>query len=383
MLISPPLSFLTVPYVDIAGQHAPLRGELLAAVAAVIDRGDFILGREVEDFERRFAASCGVRFAIGVGSGADALVLALRAIGVGCGEEPQEVITAPNSFVASASAIVVAGGRPVFVDVDEDMNLDPSQIESALTPRTRAILPVHLTGRPADMDPIVQLARARGLAVIEDCAQAVNAEYRGRRVGSLGTAGCFSFHPLKTLNACGDGGVVTTDDKDLADRLRLLRNNGLRTREDCRMWAVNSRLDTMQAAMLLVKLRHVEDWTDRRCAIAAYYRQALSGVEGLELPIERPHQRAVYHTFVVQTDERDALRGYLGDHGIGTAVHYPVPIHLTVAAAEMERPRGSFPVTERQAGRILSLPVFPELRRDQLEHVVESIRAFFRPQGRG
>jgi dTDP-4-amino-4,6-dideoxygalactose transaminase len=359
--------------VDIARQHAPLKGELLAAVAAVIDRGDFVLGRDVEEFEAAFARLCGVRFAIGVGSGADALVLSLRALGIGPGDE---VITAPNSFIASASAVAVAGAKPTFADVGDDMNIDPARIEATITPRTRAIIPVHLTGRPADMDAIRDIAARRGLAIVEDAAQAVGAEHRGRRVGSLGTLGCFSLHPLKTLNACGDGGVVTTDDAALAEKVRLLRNNGLRTREDCRVWAVNSRLDTMQAAMLLVKLRHLEAWTEARRANAAEYACELAGLPGLSLPQDRPHERAVYHTYVVQSERRDALKEHLAARGIGTSVHYPVPIHLTHAAEPLGQGAGSFPVAERQAGRILSLPVYPEMTAEQRAHVVRSVRSF-------
>jgi dTDP-4-amino-4,6-dideoxygalactose transaminase len=368
------IALLRVPYVDLAGQHAGLKAELLEAVGAVIDRGDFILGREVAQFEAEFARVCQTAHAVGVGSGADALVLALRALGVGPGDE---VITAPNSFVASASAIALAGARVVFADVGEDMNLDPERVEAAVTPRTRAILPVHLTGRPADMTPILAVARRRGLAVVEDAAQAVGAEHEGRRVGSLGTIGCFSLHPLKTLNACGDGGVLTTDDPELADRLRLMRNNGLRTRDDCRLWAVNSRLDTIQAAMLLVKLRWLERWTDARRANAAYYTRELHGIPALRLPAERPRERAVYHTYVVQAERRDALRAHLEAQGIGTSIHYPTPIHLTAAAAALGYRPGSFPVAERQAGRILSLPVYPELRPEQREHVVQAIREFY------
>ena len=369
------IASLRVPYVDIAGQHAALKAELLEAVASVIDRGDFILGREVERFEAEFARFCGTRCAVGVGSGADALVLALRALGVGPGDE---VITAPNSFVASASASAIVGARPVFADVGEDMNIDPGKVETAITPRTRAILPVHLTGRPADMGPILAVARRHGLAVVEDAAQAVGAEYDGRRVGALGTIGCFSLHPLKTLNACGDGGVLTTDDPELADRLRLLRNNGLRTRDDCRLWAVNSRLDTIQAAMLLVKLRYLDRWTEARRANAAYYACELAGIPGLRVPVERPRERAVYHTFVVQAERRDALRAHLEAWGIGTSIHYPTPIHLTAAAEPLGYRSGSFPVTEHQAARILSLPVYPELRAEQRAHVVHAIRDFYR-----
>ncbi len=365
---------LNVPYVDIAGQHASIKEDLLSAISTVIDRGDFVLGAEVEELERRFADLCGVRFAVAVGSGADALTFALRALDVGPGDE---VITAPNSFVASAACIAMVGATPVFSDVGADYNLDPALLEGAVTARTKAILPVHLTGRPADLDAIGAVARAHGLHVIEDAAQAVAAEYRGRRVGSLGTAGGFSLHPLKTLNACGDGGILTTNDEAVAERVRLLRNNGLATREDCRLWALNSRLDTIQAAMLLVKLRHLEAWTTARRRHAAYYQGELSNAAGIELPVDRPHEKAVYHTFVVQADRRDELKRYLGERGVGTSIHYPVPIHLTRAAAGLGYEAGRFAVAERQARRILSLPVYPDLREEQLAHVVGSVRSFY------
>jgi dTDP-4-amino-4,6-dideoxygalactose transaminase len=359
-----------IPYVDLATQHRVLRAELLEAVGRVLDHGQFVLGPEVEEFERRFAELCGTRHAAAVGTGTDALVLGLRALGIGAGDE---VITAPNSFVASASAIALVGARPVFVDVGEDYNLDPDLLEAAVTPRTRAVLPVHLTGRPARMDAILEIARAHGLAVVEDAAQAVLAELGGRRVGSFGDVGCFSLHPLKTLNAIGDGGVVTTDDDGVADRLRLLRNIGLQTRDDAVLWGANSRLDTVQAAVLLVKLRHVEEWTAARRAHAAAYAEALEGVPGIEVPRERPDERSVYHTYVIQADDRDGLRARLAERGIGTAIHYPVPIHLQTTAAGLGYTAGSFPVAERQARRILSLPVYPELSEAQRGTVAAAV----------
>ncbi len=366
---------MRVPYVDLAAQHAALKDELLAAMAAVLEHGQFILGDEVSRFENRFADVCGARFAIGVGSGTDALILALRALGVGPGDE---VITAPNSFVASAGSIAAVGARPVFVDVREDCNLDPSELERAVTRRTRAIMPVHLSGRPADMDAINAVAKRHHLYVVEDCAQAVAAEYRGRRAGTLGTVGCFSLHPLKTLNACGDAGVITVDDEQLCERLREMRNHGLRGRDECIRFSGNSRLDSMQAAILLVKLKHLERWTSARRANADAYRRALAGVSEIQVPEERSYEKAVYHTFVIQADQRDALKSYLAECGVETAIHYPIPIHLQPAAAELGYARGSFPVTERLAGRILSLPVYPELGHERLEFTARTIAEFYR-----
>jgi len=363
-----------VPYVDLPAQHAPLKAEILAAVERVLERGDFILGEAVEAFEQRLAALIGVRFAVGCGNGTDALQLALRALGIGAGDE---VITPPNSFVASTSCIRLAGAMPIFVDVDATYNIDPNQIEAAITPRTKAIMPVHLTGRPAHMERILAVAAKHKLAIVEDSAQAILAEFDGKKAGSTGTLGCFSLHPLKTLNACGDGGVVTTNDEKLATRLRTLRNLGLQTRDDCVEWSVNSRLDTLQAAILLVKLDHLEAWTDARRANAARYRTLLANVPGLTLPTDSPRERQVYHTFVVQAERREALHAYLGERGIGTSVHYPVPIHLQTAARELGYQRGAFPVTERQADRILSLPVHHTLRPDQLDRVAATIREFY------
>lgn len=363
-----------IPYVNLAAQHAPLKERLIEAVSGVIDRGQFILGQEVTEFERRFAALCQVRYAVGVNSGTDALVLALRAIGIGPGDE---VITPPNSFVATASCVAALGARPVFVDVGEDYNIDPALLERAITPRTRAILPVHLTGRPAAMEPVLEVAKAHGLHVVEDTAQAVCAEYKGRRVGSLGTVGCFSLHPLKTLNACGDGGVLTTNDAGLYERFQILRNGGLRTRNDCVAWGYNTRLDTLQAAMLLVKLDYVEEWTEKRRENARLYHQLLADIAEVHPPVDRPYERAVYHTYVIQAERRDALQLYLARRGIGTSIHYPTPIHLQPAAAHLGYGPGSFPVAERLADRILSLPVYPELTRHEIEYVADCVRSYY------
>jgi dTDP-4-amino-4,6-dideoxygalactose transaminase len=363
-----------IPYVDLTSQHKSLRVDLLDAIAGVIDRSQFILGEEVQQFEQRFAELCGVRFAVAVNSGTDALVLALRSLGIGPGDE---VVTVPNSFLATASSIILVGAHPVFVDVRDDYNIDPAQIERAITSRTKAILPVHLTGRPADMEPIMKLARAHGLHVVEDCAQAVLAEYRGQRVGSLGTIGCFSFHPLKTLSACGDGGAVTTSNEKLYQTVKVLRNHGLEARDDCVAWGANSRLDTLHAAILLVKINYLGAWTEKRRANVAFYQNVLAGLPGLRVPADHPYEKAVYHTFVVQADRRNELKQYLAQYGIGTAIHYPIPIHLQKAAAGLGYSRGSFPVAERQAERILSLPVYPELNQEELDYVAQAIRRFY------
>jgi dTDP-4-amino-4,6-dideoxygalactose transaminase len=362
-----------IPYINLAAQHLPIKAELLAAVDRVLSCGDFILGEELEAFEAEFAAYCGVRFATGVASGTDALVLALRALGVGPGHE---VVTVPNSFVATAAAIALAGARPVFVDVRDDYNLDPEKLESAISPRTRAILPVHLTGRPADMDAIQRIADAHNLPVVEDAAQAVGAKYKGRRVGSWGRIACFSLHPLKNLSACGDGGVVTTSDESIYRYLVQARNHGLRDRDSCGFWGMNSRLDTLHAAVLRVKLKYLDGWIEARRANARSYREQLADV--VHVPDERSDEYAVYHTFVIQAERRDELQQHLRRAGVETKVHYPVPIHLQEAARGLGYRRGDFPTAERQAARILSLPVYPGLTEEQLAVVASSIREFCR-----
>jgi len=368
--VSPPLR---VPYVNLALQQQAIQADLLSAVARVLESGCYILGPEVEAFEQEFAAYCHAKYAVGVDNGTSALMLVMRALGIGLGDE---VITAPNSFLASASSIALVGARPVFVDVRDDFNIDPARLEDAITPRTRAIMPVHLTGRPADMTPILDFAARRGLHVLEDAAQAVGAEYHGRRVGSFGATGCFSLHPVKNLSAIGDGGMITTNDEALADKLKIMRNHGLRNRDECGLWSPNCRLDPLQAALLRVKIGHLEQWTAARRAHAAFYRQALREV--VEVPEERPHERAVYHTFIIQAERRDQLQRFLLERGIETKVHYPIPIHLQPAAAGLGYGPGSFPIAERQVGRILSLPVYPELTEAQRQRVVDAIVEFYR-----
>ncbi len=364
----------SVPYVQLSiHEGSDLGRAMLAEVERILESGQYILGESVERFERRFAELCGVRHAIGVANGTDAIHLILRGLGFGSGDE---VITAPNSFIASASAIALAGATPRFADVKaRTYNLAPQRVEEAITSRTRAILAVHLTGNPADMDALAYIAKRHGLVLLEDAAQAVGAKYDGKPAGSLGRAAAFSLHPLKNLAAAGDGGMVTTDDDDLADWLWKGRNHGLLDRDTCQFWSLNSRLDALQAAMLNVKLDYLPHWTERRREIAAHYCERLEGVAGL--PVDRPEDEAVYHTFVIRTDRRDELQQYLSERGIETKVHYPIPIHLQQAAEELGYRPGDFPVTESLAREILSLPIFPELSDDQVECVAAEIRRFY------
>lgn len=363
---------ISVPYVHLEIADPAYKAELLTAVERVLSHGKYILGPEVEQFEKRFAEYSGTTYALGVDNGTNALILALLALGIGPGDE---VITAPNSFLASASSIALTGATPVFADVRDDFNLDPARLEAAITPRTKAIMPVHLTGRPAPMDEILAIAQRHQLRVIEDCAQAVGARYNGKPVGSLGDLGCFSLHPLKNLSAAGDGGMITTNDPALYSHLLRARNHGLRNRDECDFWSFNSRLDTIQAAMLLTKLERLPEWTEKRRQNAAFYQEHLAKV--VQCPIEREGEYSVYHTFIIQAARRDELLAFLDARGIGSKVHYPIPIHLQKAAESLGYGYGSFPVAEAQAKTILSLPVYPELMPEQLEYVTSSILEFY------
>lgn len=357
--------------INVKQQHILLKVELLQAIERVIDEGDFILGKEVVNFEKNIAAFCGTRFAVGVNSGTDALFLCLKAYGIGPGDE---VITAPNSFLASATAIATTGAKVVFVDVGEDMNMDPALIESKITPRTKAILPVHLTGKPAAMMPIMALAKKYHLRVIEDAAQAIGAEYNGAKVGSIGDAGCFSLHPLKTLNACGDGGIVVTNDQNLYEMLLQLRNIGQKERGVAPVIGYNTRLDNIQAAILNVKIKYLDSWNEQRRANAQLYRHLLTDI--VMLPKEEFFEKAVYHTFVIRTQRRDELKSFLSDRGVDTLIHYPIPIHLQGCFSSQGFKVGDFPVCELQVKQILSLPIHHGLKSQEIEYVSGLIKEF-------
>jgi dTDP-4-amino-4,6-dideoxygalactose transaminase len=339
----------------------------------VLEASWFILGQQGEAFETEFAAYCGAKHAVGVGSGTEALHLALRACGVGQGDE---VITVPNTAVPTVCAIDFAGARPVFADIDPlSFTLDPAELARRLTPRTKAIVPVHLYGQPANMGPIVEFARRHGLRVVDDAAQAHGAEYQGRRVGALADATAWSFYPSKNLGAYGDAGAVTTDDDGLAQRLRMLRNYGEETRYHHSIRGFNSRLDEIQAALLRVKLRHLDEWNERRRAIAARYAAAIRHPE-VELPAQASWARHVFHLYVVRSPRRDALREHLQAREIGTQIHYPLPIYRQAAYADLEVPPGDCPEAERAADEILSLPIYPELSDAQIAAVVDAVNGF-------
>lgn len=361
----------TIPFGDLKRTYARFRPEIDAALAEVLAGGWFILGERLAEFERAFAAYCEAEHAVGLGNGTDAIALALRACGVGPGDE---VITSPLSAAFTALAVSQIGARPVFADVDPRcLTLDPARVEAALTPRTRAILPVHLYGRPADLDPLLAIARRHGLALVEDAAQAHGARYRGRRVGSLGDAAAFSFYPSKNLGAFGDGGAVTTRDPAIAERLRRLRNGGQSSRYRHETLGVNSRLDEVQAAILGLRLRHLDADNARRRAIAARYDAALAGAPGLRPPPLAPERESVYHLYVLQSPERAALAAQLAAAGIETAIHYPCPIHRQPAYAHL--PAADCPVAERACAEVLSLPIYPELSDAEVERVAGALEA--------
>ena len=362
-----------VPYVNFPAQFEDEREAINAIVEGVFSRGDFVGGKAVTELEAALAERCGTAFAVTLGSGTDALILGLIAAGLKPGDE---VITPPNSFVASTSSIIHAGGIPVFVDVAPDQGIDPERIEAVITPRTRAILPVHLTGRIADMDAINAIAARHGLLVIEDAAQSIGSVYHGKVSGSLGTLGCFSTHPLKNLGGAGDGGIVTTDDADVAKTLISLRNHGLEGRDTVTRWGFVSRMDTLQAAILLHRLTRLDDVIDARRANAERYRDLLDPAH-VFVPPERPDTLDTFHTFVIQVDRRDELQAHLGTLGIETLIHYPVPLHLQPAAHDLGYGRGAFPQTEAQAARILSLPIHQCLIPGQIEFTANAINAFF------
>ena len=362
---------MRIPLVELAGQYRMLRDEILPAMDGVMSEAQFILGEEVTRFEEEFAAFCGARHCVGVASGLDALQLALRAAGIGPGDE---VITAANTFIASALAVTHAGATPVLADVRaDDFNLDPEAVERAITPRTRAILPVHLYGQPARMDEITNIARRHGLRVIEDACQAHGARYGAQRAGALGDAGCFSFYPGKNLGAYGDGGAVVTDDPRIAERLRLDRNYGSRVKYVHDSAGHNSRLDTLQAAVLRIKLRRLDGWNARRRELAALYRERLADA-GVLLPAEMRGVEHVWHLFVIRHPERDRLLTDLHARGIGAGVHYPIPIHRQAPYAGIRTVPDGAPVSTRLAGEILSLPLYPEMTDAQVAEVADVVR---------
>jgi len=367
---------VTVPFVDLTAQYRAIEGEVRVAVDGMLAGGAYVLGSAVAAFEEEFAAYLGVRHAVGVANGTDALTLALRAAGIGAGDE---VIVPANTFVATAEAVVHAGARPVLVDVSPGAYLvDAGGLAERITARSRAVIPVHLYGQPAEMEPILDLADARGLLVIEDAAQAHGAVYRGRKVGSFGRAASFSFYPAKNLGAYGDAGAVATDDDVVADAVRRLRDHGGLQKYQHDVIGYTSRLDAVQAAVLRTKLQYLDRWNARRREHARLYDRLLAGIPGVAVPVQLLEATHVFHLYVITVDpqRRDALRQDLRDHGIGTGIHYPLPVHLTPAFRFLGYSAGDFPVAVRASQSVLSLPMYPELSAGQIECVAGHIREF-------
>ena len=365
-----------MPFLDLVSQHRALEEELVAALRRVLATAGFVGGPEVTGFEDEFAAFTGTSGAVGLSSGTDALRLAYLALGVTQGDE---IVTVPNTFIATTETITQAGGVVRFVDVHQDtMTMDPEALVAAITPRTVGIVPVHLYGQPADMDPILDIAHRHGLWVVEDAAQAHGATYKGRPAGSIGVLGCFSFYPGKNLGACGEAGATVGNDSMLLQTIRRLREHGQTKKYYHDMEGYNGRLDAIQAAFLRVKLRHLPAWIEGRRQAATWYREALADIAEVILPQESASGRHSYHLFVIRAERRDALQAYLSARHIGTGLHYPLPLHLQKAYASMEKRKGAFPVAEAAAERLLSLPMFPELAKSQIDRVAEAIRTFYR-----
>jgi dTDP-4-amino-4,6-dideoxygalactose transaminase len=361
-----------IPFVDLKAQYHSIKAEIDTAITHILENSQFVLGPEVAAFENEFARYTGGAHAIGLNSGTSALHLAMLAAGIGPGDE---VITIPFTFVATTAAIGYTGAKPVFVDIDPvSFTMDPSLVEAAITPRTKAIVPVHLYGQPADLDPILEVARRHNLIVIEDAAQAHGAEYKGRRVGSIADMGCFSFYPGKNLGAYGEGGAVVTNNPEYVRTIRMLRDWGAEKKYLHVLKGYNYRLEGMQGAILRVKLRYLEAWTEARRAHAAQYNQLLAG-SGVGTPQAKDYARHVYHVYAVRTKHREALQKALQDREVQTGIHYPIPVHLLPAYSELGHKRGDFPHSEQAADEVLSLPMFPELAPAQVEAVAEAVRA--------
>lgn len=371
---------MEVPFLDLKAQNRALKAEILPLWEKILDSAGFIGGKHVDAFEEEFASACSVKHCVAVNSGTDALRFIFLALGL---EPGDEIITVPNTFIATTEAITQAGGKIVFVDVDPGTyNIDPAKIEEVITPRTRGIVPVHLYGQPADMDAILAIAKKHGLWVVEDACQAHLAEYKGRKVGSIGIAAAFSFYPGKNMGACGEGGAVTTNDENIAAKVRMLRDHGQSKKYHHEMEGYNGRCDALQTAALRVKLKHLPAWNEARRKNAQRYFELLKDTDGINLPIIHQNCLSVFHLFVIQVEERDIVQEALRKMGISTGLHYPIPLHLQKAYEHMKLPVGSFPVAEACAKRLLSLPMYPELIEEQircvsisLKKVVEDLRS--------
>ncbi len=365
---------MNIPAFDLKRQYRNLSSELLPILEEVMAKGQFILGENVELLEKELADYCGTKYAVGVASGTDALLLSLEALGIGEGDE---VITTPFTFFATSEVISLLKAKPVFVDIDsKTFNIDPDKIEDAITTKTKAVIPVHLFGQMAEMDDIKYLAEKYDLYIIEDACQAIGAGYKGRRAGSIGDTGCFSFFPTKNLGAFGDGGLITTNDEKLYEKIKLLRVHGSRKKYYHELIGHNSRLDEIQAAILRVKLKYLDNWIERRIEIAKIYSEGLKDLD-VTVPEVKPYLRHVYHQYVIRTKLRDELQEYLSNKGIGTAIYYPLPLHLQECYKDLGYREGDLPEAEKASKEVLALPMWPELTNEEVNYIVESIREFF------
>lgn len=361
-----------IPILDLKEQYNELKTQINKAVLDVLESGSYIMGENVRAFEQEMAEYCGTSKALSLASGTDALHLALRALDIGAGDE---VITVAFTFVATTETIAIVGATPVFVDVDpKTFNIDYKEIEKKITPKTKAIMPVHLYGQPVDMDPIIEIAKKYNLFVIEDCAQAIGAEYKGKKVGSIGDVGCFSFFPSKNLGAYGDGGMITTNSNYVAERVASLRNHGGKIRYYHEEMGLNSRLDEIQAAILRVKFPHIDKWNQKRREAAYRYNELLKDVEGVVTPVELQNTKCVYHQYTIQVPMRDKLHEMLKEKGVMAMIYYPVPLHMQKLHADLGYKEGDLPVTENLTQKVISLPMFPELKPDQQKYIAECIK---------
>src|SRR3989344_1885023 len=366
---------ILVKYINFPLQYKKIKTELLKAIENVFESGNFILGSEVEKFEKNFAKYCETKYALGVGNGTSALFLTMKALGIGNGDE---VITASNSFLATAGAIAATGAKPVFVDAGDDYNINPNLIKDAITKKTKAILPVHLYGCPAKMQEIIKIASQYNLLVIEDACQAINSAINKKKVGSFGITGCFSLHPLKGINVWGDGGIITTNSQIVRDELYMLRNNGLKNRNECARYSYNCRLDTLQAIVALHVIKDIDWITNKRIENAKFYDKELSKFSQITIPERAKDVKQVYHTYVVKAKNRDELYNFLLKNKIEAKIHYPIPLHLQEASKYLNYKKGDFPKTEEQVKSIITLPAHQHLKKRQLEYVVKKIKEFYK-----
>lgn len=368
---------MKISFIDLKKQHLPIGKQIEKNIKKILKNGDFVLGKTVGSFESKLAAHCGAGYAIGVNSGTDALILALKALEIKTGDE---VITTPFTFFATAEAISSTGATPVFADINPaTFNIDADKIEEKINPKTKAIMPVHLFGQPAEIEKIMNIARAHKLAVIEDAAQAIGAERKNKKIGSIGDFTCFSFYPTKNLSACGDGGAILANDEKLAQKIKILRNHGSSPTQKYlhQLMGMNSRLDAIQATVLSIKLKYLDNWNKKRIAIARYYDKELKNIGDIMLPCQDPESKHVYHQYTIRTKERDALAEYLKSKGIASAIYYPIPLHLQPALNYLGYKKGDLPEAEKASQEVLSLPIYPELSFDKQKTIVKNIKQFY------